>query len=196
MGMPAVERRWTADDVRALTREDRAWPRYELLDGELLVTPAPRLAHQVAAFELCRLLADFLQSGPLGLAMMSPSDIELRAGTIMQPDVFVVPANTQVAGEMMEWSDVRSLLLAIEVVSPSSWRNDRVLKRDFYLDHGVLEYWIVDLDARVFECWRPSQQTPALHRDRIEWSPGEGAALSLSVSDFFERVDHQLRLVR
>ncbi len=196
MGMPAVERRWTADDVRALTREDTPWPRYELLDGELLVTPAPRVAHQVAAVELCRLLADFLQSEPLGLALMSPSDIELRPGTIMQPDVFVVPANTKVAGEMMEWSDVRSLLLAIEVVSPSSARNDRVLKRDFYLDNGVLEYWIVDLDARVFECWRPGQQTPALHRDRVEWAPGAGAELSISVPDFFNRIDKQLRLIR
>lgn len=196
MGMPALERRWTTADVRALTREDSAWPRYELLDGELLVTPAPRVAHQVAAIELCRLLAEYLQREPVGLALMSPSDIELRPGTIMQPDVFVVPANTEVAGERVEWSDVRSLLLAIEVVSPSSWRTDRVLKRDFYIDNGVLDYWIVDLDARVFECWRPGQQTPALHRDRIEWTPGGGASHSFSVPEFFARVDKQLRLVR
>jgi len=192
MGMPAVHRRWTTADVRALTREDRAWPRYELIDGELLVTPAPRLAHQVAAFELCRLLDEYLSTEPVGLALMSPSDLELRPGTITQPDVFVIPANTSMAGDRLEWSDVQSLLLAIEVVSPSSGRSDRVTKRDFYLESGVLEYWIVDLDARVIESWQPEQQTPALHHDRIVWSPGTAAALEINVPELLDRIDAKL----
>lgn len=52
MAMPAMRRRHTADDVRALTHEDRPWPRYEVIDGELLVTPAPRVAHQLVCTEL------------------------------------------------------------------------------------------------------------------------------------------------
>ncbi len=192
MGMVALDRRWTTADVRALTREDRPWPRYELIAGELLVTPAPRPAHQVAAFELCRLLDDYLKLAPYGLALMSPSDIELRPETITQPDVFVVPAETPAVGNGLEWSDVRSLLLAIEVLSPSSWRSDRVVKRDFYLASGVLEYWIVDLDARVIERWFPEQQTPELHHDRIVWAPGAGAGLEINVVEFFDRIDAKL----
>lgn len=45
MAMSAMQRRWTADSVRELSRDDDAWPRYELIDGELVVTPAPRDAH-------------------------------------------------------------------------------------------------------------------------------------------------------
>ncbi len=192
MRMAAVHRRWTSADVRALTREDRAWPRYELIEGELLVTPAPRLAHQAAAFELCRLLDEYLAGERVGLAFLSPSDLALRPGSITQPDVFVIPAETSAAGNALEWSDVRSLLLAIEVLSPSSWRSDRVVKRDFYLASGVSEYWIVDLDARVIERWYPEQQTPALHHDRIVWAPGAGAGLEVNVVEFFDRIDAKL----
>lgn len=56
----------------------------------------------------------------------------------------------------------------------------------------MLEYWIVDVDARVFECWRPGQQTPALHRERMVWAPSEGTGLEINVPDFFERVDRKL----
>jgi Uma2 family endonuclease len=190
--MPALDRRWTAKDVRALTREDRAWPRYELIDGELLVTPAPRYAHQVAVGEFFALLHAYLASNPVGVVLTSPSDLELRPETITQPDVFVVPNDTPNGENGREWADVRSLLLAIEVISSSSWRLDRVLKRDLYLESGVLEYWIVDLDARVLECWRPGQETPALHHDRIVWAPSDGAPLEISVQDVFDVIDKKV----
>jgi len=60
MAMP-LSRQWTAADVRALTREDRPWPRYELINGELIVTPAPRGAHQMAASEILVLLHPYLE---------------------------------------------------------------------------------------------------------------------------------------
>ena len=194
MAMPAIHRRWTTADVRSFTREDRAWPRYELIDGELLVTPAPRLAHQVASFELCALLQAFLARELLGIAVMSPADLELRAGTITQPDVFVIPAGTAIADDTLQWTDVKSLLLAVEVLSPSSLRTDRVTKRDFYLDSRVDEYWIVDLDARVIERWRPAQETPELLRERLEWAPGGRHPLVIDVAALFDRVEAQLRM--
>ncbi len=85
MGMPAIRRRWSTADVRALTRDNRAWPRYELIDGEPLVTPAPRLGHQVAVGILYRLLAAFLEQHPFALVLTSPSDLELRPGSRTQP---------------------------------------------------------------------------------------------------------------
>jgi Uma2 family endonuclease len=196
MVMPAIRRRWTTADVRILTDEQRAWPRYELIDGELVVTPAPSPRHQIAVQEILALLREHLAADPVGLAIASPADLELRPGTITQPDVFVVPSGTVLAGDQLQWPDVTALLLAVEVLSPASVRTDRVTKRDFYLDAGVPEYWIVDLDARVVERWSPSRETPELCRDRLMWSPQAGRTLAVDLPGLFERIQRQSRLFR
>ena len=193
--MPAIRRRWTAADVRALTSEERAWPRYELIDGELLVTPAPRTAHQYAVTEMLHVLYQYLEAVPVGSVLMSPSDLELAPDTITQPDVFVVPLDTVLRGDVMQWPDVKSLLLAVEILSPSSLRTDRTTKRDFYLSHGVEEYWIVDLEARVVERWRPVSETPEILRDRIVWTPRGVEALTIDLPAWFLRVDRKSRLL-
>ncbi len=188
MGMPAIKRRWTTADVRAITDEERPWPRYELIDGELLVTPAPRYTHQLAASEVWALLNSYLERNPFGVAAMSPSDLELKPGTITQPDVFAIPTETTIVGETLQWSDVKGLLLAVEVLSPSSARTDRITKRDFYLDSGVEEYWIVDLDARIVERWRPMRETPDVQRDGLEWHPSDAEPLVIDLNALFERI--------
>ena len=91
MGMPAERvRRWTTAEVRELMDESRPWPRYELIDGELIVTPAPSWTHQWAVALLWRALHEYLSREPVGVPMMSPSDLELEEGHITQPDVFTV----------------------------------------------------------------------------------------------------------
>lgn len=195
MAMPAIRRRWTAADVRELTVEDRAWPRYELIGDELLVTPAPRNAHQIAVTELWRELDRYLETTPAGLALTSPSDLELKEGTVVQPDVFVIPGDAPFAGGPWEWADVKSLLLAVEILSPSSLHTDRTTKRDFYLANGVEEYWIVDLEARVFERWRPSSETPEILRDRILWSPRDFEPLAIDLPAWFARVDRKVNML-
>jgi Uma2 family endonuclease len=188
LAMPAIRRRWTVADVRKLQSEERAWPRYELIGGELLVTPAPRPVHQIVVGEILVLLREYLDREPVGIVLMSPADLELVPETITQPDVFVVPADTRVTGELLEWPDVKSLLLAVEVLSPSSVQADRVVKRDFYCDAGVPDYWIVDLEARVVELWTPTSETPEIHRDRILWSPRGTSALVVDLPVLFERI--------
>lgn len=192
MAMP-LRRHWTTADVRAMTHEDRPWPRHELIDGELLVTPAPRGAHQLAAFELATLLKPYLERERIGLVMLSPSDIELRPDSITQPDVFVVPLGIAPANRVAEWSDIKSLLLAVEVLSPSSLRTDRVVKRDFYLANGVAEYWIVDLDARMFEVWRPHDESPSVQHAELHWTPSGRDPLVIDLVALFDRVDMQWR---
>ena len=125
MSMPVPQRRWTADEVRALMDESRPAPRYELIDGELLVTPAPGPKHQMAAVLLWQKLQQYVQPRGLGTAYVSPADIELAPGSIVQPDVFVVPPSE---APLQRWSEVRRLLLAAEVLSPGSARHDRVRK--------------------------------------------------------------------
>lgn len=186
MAMPSIRRRWTAADVREMQDESRAWPRYELLNGELLVTPAPGVAHQCAVTELVVILAPYVEHVGLGRVLTSPSDIELLAESVMQPDVFVVPADTEFS-DPPKWSDVKSLSLAIEILSPSSGRTDRVLKRDFYLEHRVAEYWIVDLDGRVVERWLPERVRPVILRDELHWAPAPGEPLVIDLTAFFVR---------
>jgi Uma2 family endonuclease len=198
MGMPAIRRHWTTADVRALMDESRPWPRYELIDGELLVTPSPGWRHQFAVTECVVLLAAYLERERVGVVLVSPADLELRPGTITQPDVFVLPegAREAVGYGSWTWSDIRSLLLAIEVISPSTIRTDRVTKREYYLDVGVPDYFIVDVDARIVERWSPERDTPLVLRDQLVWHPaGAEQPLTVSLPEFFDRIIEKLRFI-
>src|SRR5687767_15202393 len=141
------KRRWTVAQVRAMQDEERAWPRYELIDGELLVTPAPRPVHQRAVLLLARRLAECVETNGLGEVWTSPADIELESGTIVQPDVFVVPRSP--ALPVASWRDLDVLTVAAEVTSPSTARWDRASKRRFFGRKRGDQYWLGDLDARV-----------------------------------------------
>ena len=187
MAMPAVHRRWTATEVRKLVDANPLWtPRYELVDGELLVTPAPRLVHQEAIAVLLLRLRGYLASEPVGHALASPSDVELEAEFLSQPDIFVMPLH--------EWRRVHlerivhSLLLTVEVLSPSSAGHDRVKKRPAY-QRNVPEYWIVDLEARLVERWRPSDDRPEVLTQKLEWRPpGSRVPLAIDLTAYFTEV--------
>jgi len=195
MGMP-LPRQWTTADVRALTQEDRPWPRYELIDGELLATPAPRGPHQCAAMEISMVLYAYLERVGVGFPLQSPADLELRPGTITQPDVFVVHGAAERSEAPMAWSDIRSLLLAVEILSPSSSRTDRVIKRDFYLANGVAAYWIIDCDGQTIERWQSLQNPPDLCRGRIAWAPLDCEPLVIDLDAMFARMADKCRCMQ
>lgn len=189
MGMPVERaRRWTAREVRKLIADaPSATPRYELVDGELLVTPSPRPAHQMAVGLLFAALAAYCEREGVGVALMSPSDIELQPEDIRQPDVFLLT--------MAEWKRIardgfpaRELLLAIEVISPSSARMDRVTKRRGYQAH-LSEYWIADIDARIVERWRTGDERPEIASELLTWTaPHATTEFSLPLAAFFDRL--------
>ena len=197
MGMPAIRRHWTTADVRALIDESRPWPRYELIDGELRVTPSPGNEHQIAVGAVFVLLDAYLEREQVGVAIMSPADLELRAGTITQPDAFVVPAGgASSADGAWEWSDIHSLPLAVEVISPSSIRPDRITKREYYLDVGVPDYFIVDVHARIVERWSPDRDTPLVLRDQLVWQPaGAVHPLVVSLPELFDDIAAKWRSI-
>jgi Uma2 family endonuclease len=189
MAMPAeVQRRWTAREVRDLiAASPLATPRYELVDGELLVTPSPAFPHQLVVGRLLFALTEYLDRQRLGTVVGSPSDVELEPEFISQPDIFVVPKNES-RRVMAEGLPVRELLLAVEVLSPSSSRHDRVRKRPLYQRH-VPVYWIVDVDARLFERWATSDERPELVTETLSWHPpGATTAFTLDLRSFFESV--------
>jgi Uma2 family endonuclease len=167
MGMPLASHRWTPSQVLALPADGN---RYECIDGELLVTPSPRLLHQRALRALYDALGDYVRREALGELLWSPADIEIEPDTLVQPDLFVAGALPG-AGRVREWSEITHLRLAIEVLSPGTARYDRGLKRRFYQRAGVDEYWIVDLDARLVERWRPADDRPEICTDALDWSP-------------------------
>ena len=168
MGMPAAERRrWTAAEVRELIDEAAHWPRYEAVAGELLVTPAPAPRHQVALGWLYDRLSPYVQREHLGTILWSPADIELSPGELTQPELFVLPQQQSPA----RWNEIKQLVLAIEASSPSTARYDRTVKRPFYQRLSLPEYWIVDLDARLVERWRPSDERPEILVRHLEWHP-------------------------
>jgi len=183
MGMPQTAHYWTPDEVRALPADGR---RYEVVAGELLVTPAPGFAHQDAVRLLILALSNYLERTKVGHAAISPADLTPEPGALVQPDAFVVGL---VAGRRpRDWADIERLLLAIEVLSPSTARADRTVKRRLNQRAGV-EYWIVDLEARLVERWRAGDDRPEILTEQIEWLPEPGIApLTIDLAAFFGRV--------
>ena len=188
MGMPATrQRRWTRAEVLDLIeRNPLQTPLYEVVDGELFVSPSPHPIHQFAVGELLFALMVYCRTTGIGEALTSPSDTELEPDTLVQPDVYVVPRDEGL--RMRSVVTGRRLLLAAEVLSPSSERADRGRKRLLY-QRTVPLYWIVDLDARAVESWLPDSSEPTILRDRLEWHPsGAATPFTLDLPAYFARV--------
>lgn len=184
MAMPVQQGEWTAELARALPDDGN---RYEVLDGELFVTPAPALLHQRALGELFTLLRPYVTTRRLGEVLLSPADIEFSPKRLLQPDLFVLPELR--GARHRTWRDVKDLLLAVEVLSPSTARADRIRKRRIYQDEGVPEYWIVDLDARAVERWRARDNRPEILIEAVEWRPAaEAEALMIDLGAYFATV--------
>jgi len=183
--MPQVKHRWTVAERDELPDDGR---RYEVIDGELFVTPAPAWRHQAAVSVLHTILAGYLQRQPIGIVLPAPADVVFADDRGVQPDLFVVP---RVDGRRPEhFDDVKRLLLAVEILSPSTARADRVAKRRLYREQQVPEYWIVDLDARTFERTTPADERPEILVEQVEWKPeGASESLTIEIPAYFAAVD-------
>ena len=177
MGM-AAPIYYTADMVRALPDDSN---RYETVHGELLVTPAPRADHQYVVSELFGRLYGYLKQYPVGQVLTSPADISWVPDVLVQPDLFVVPMDEV---RTFDWTRMKTLLLAIEVLSPSTRRYDRFTKRRAYQEFQVPWYWMVDIEGRGVEVWMPEASLPTIERERVVWHPqGAAGPLALPLAD-------------
>ena len=174
MGMPDTAQKWTREMVLALPDDGN---RYELFDGELLVTPAPTGLHQVALTKLVESVAPFVHAHRLGVLMWSPADLSLGGDQLSQPDLFLMP---HLPADREDWTAFPNPTLVIEVLSPSTARFDRIVKRRRFQRAGIPEYWVVDLHARAVERWRPEDERPEILDDQLTWLPS-GAAESLGI---------------
>lgn len=180
MGM-AAPTFYTADMVRALPDDGN---RYETVHGELLVTPSPRLTHQRVVRRLLLALGQYLEEYPVGEVLMAPADISWGPDVLVQPDLFVASLTET---RTLDWAQVKTLLLAVEVLSPSSRRADRIVKRRLYQEVGVAVYWVVDPERSAVEVWTPDATAPAVERERVRWAPaGAPAPFTLNLHELFK----------
>lgn len=183
MSMPAsLDRYYTREEVLAFPDDGN---RYELVYGELLVSPSPAVPHQRLFFRLAALLAPYIKSHALGELLGSPADISWgrRDGILVQPDIFVVgPAQTGAT----RWETLSDFSLFVEILSPSTARYDRFTKRRLYQEMRVPLYWIVDIQNRRAEIWTPEQTSPAYEEHQLSWHPaGAPEPLIIDLAELF-----------
>ena len=121
--------------------------RYELLDGELIMPPAPGESHQNLSAMLGWKLTQFAFENRMGRVYHAPFDVVLSDMDVVQPDLIFVsneradiitPANIQGAPD-----------LVVEILSPSTATRDKTFKHRLYAKHGIAEYWLVDLTEKT-----------------------------------------------
>jgi Uma2 family endonuclease len=124
--------------------------RYEILEGDLLVTPAPSPLHQRVSKRLQRQLEAYFEARSLGEVFNAPVDLILTFHDVVEPDLVVVAEPKQVSERGIEGAP----LLVVEILSPSTRVRDRTMKARRYAELGILHYWIVDPDEKRLECFR------------------------------------------
>lgn len=144
MSVPAALR-FTYGDYLLLD-DDR---RYEVVDGELLMTPAPTPHHQQVALTLARRFADFVESRRLGTILIAPCDVVLSEINVFQPDILLISVERRALIEEKKIAGAPDLV--VEVLSPSTEQRDRIAKAKQYARFGVREMWLVDPAAKTIE---------------------------------------------
>ena len=183
MGMAQSTIRWTADLLESLPDDGN---RYEVIDGELFVTPAPSRSHQTVVVELVVLLREYTRA--LGMqVLVAPFAVKFSRQREVQPDILVVPAAGGDASIAFDSPGV--LRLVIEVLSrTTSWR-DHGIKRRLYQEQGVPEYWIIDARERSVERWRTHDIDSEVLSSTLIWQPVAAAdPLTIDLASLFRTV--------
>ncbi|HET7232641.1 MAG TPA: Uma2 family endonuclease [Longimicrobium sp.] len=175
-------RRWTYEEFARLPNDGN---RYEVIGGELFVTPAPKPIHAKVATRISRVLEEFVEKHALGEVFGHAVDILFGEGDYLEPDLLFVRR------ERMSIVTDRGVEaapdLVVEVLSPTTAARDRRLKRERYAMFGVPEYWLVDPVARRFEVYRRTgvgEIDAQIATDVIEWRPvSGGSVLTLNIPD-------------
>jgi Uma2 family endonuclease len=172
MAMSHAAREWTLEELHRLPEDGN---RYELVFGELFVTPAPNEAHETVAARLTRILDPFVAEHRLG-AVYHPRAVIQHAGSEVEPDLMVRAERMLRKGS---WVGAPIPVLVVEIQSDVTRRRDHVQKRRFYLEAGVAEYWIVDTEAEQVRVIGLDGRDD-VRRGELTWSPA-AAAVTLTI---------------
>jgi Uma2 family endonuclease len=153
MVMAIRSRPLTIDDLQRM--RDASNDRLELIEGELLVTPAPTPLHQDIAGSLYTLFRSVVFESGRGRVYFAPLDVRFAENTVVQPDLIVVLSDRPILTEARVEG---APSLAVEIISPSTVDHDRVAKRDLYARYGVPEYWLVDPEKATITIFSDPQR--------------------------------------
>ena len=175
---PATARPWTRAELQRLPDDGN---RYEVLDGELLVTPLPAGPHQRAAVRLTVWVSTYCDRHGIGF-VVAPGPVP-HGDNELQPDIaiFLDPTVPFEAN----WDRYPLASLVVEVLSPSTRRRDLGSKRAAYLRWGIPEYWIVDTEQRQITVVRPDRDDERV-TETLRWQPRpEVPALEIKLDEIF-----------
>jgi Uma2 family endonuclease len=174
MAVPLTEP-WTLEQLDRLPDDSN---RYELVGGELLVTPPPSEAHETIVARLNALLVPFVIANNLGL-VYHPRSVVQVGGERAEPDLMVRPESPHTG-----WANAPIPILVVEVLSRSTRERDPGTKRHFYMKVGVAEYWVVDREAAVVRQFRGGEEQRVA--TTLTWAPpGTRATLEIDVRTIF-----------
>ncbi|MDT8369675.1 MAG: Uma2 family endonuclease [Longimicrobiales bacterium] len=179
---PTPRYTWTYDEYARLPDDGN---RYEVIDGEVLVTPSPSPTHQHILTNLLIALRIYVEREELGV-VLPDVDLLFQEGHFLRPDLLFVPDAGR--GGITSRGVETTPGLVVEILSPSSGSIDRVKKPRRYRDFGVPEYWVLDPEERAAWVWRFAEGRTEAERveERVVWRP-EGASdtLELSIEELF-----------
>jgi Uma2 family endonuclease len=142
-----LKRKLDYSDIAAAPNDGN---RYELVRGELLVTPSPSPIHQRICTRLWAQLAHYFHERAIGEVFHAPLDVILTKHDVFEPDLLVVSDPSHISKRGIE----KPPLLAVEILSPATRKVDRGVKFQRYAELGVRHYWIVDPDGQRLQCFR------------------------------------------
>jgi Uma2 family endonuclease len=175
--------RWTYAEFARLPDDGN---RYEVIAGELFVSPSPRPTHQRVVTRLAFVLSGHVQEHRLGSVLVGPIDVLFAEGDYLAPDVVFV--RRERSGIESDRGLEAAPDLVIEVASPSTAGRDRILKRERYLHFGVPEYWVVDPEALEILVYRSTGDPtkPEVMSETLEWRPFPSApSLQIDIPALF-----------
>jgi Uma2 family endonuclease len=167
--MPTDTKRWTLDELHALPEDGN---KYELVHGELFVTPAPTEDHETILARLSAILGPYVAEHRLGL-LYHPRSVVRFEGSEVEPDLMV---RAERRAPRKDWDDAPAPILVVEVASPSTRRRDNNHKREFYFEAGVAEYWIVEPESRSIRVVRANLMYVLGEDAELTWHPAAAAA--------------------
>lgn len=163
MAVSTATKRWTLEELHSLPDDGN---KYELIHGELFVTPPPTDPHETIGAKLHRILDPYVAANRLGYVFRPRSVVRLGNSEV-EPDLMVRAPHPHAD---KAWEKAPIPILIVEIASPSTRRRDREQKRAFYMEAGVAEYWIVDGEGRAITVVRPGEPDVRVE-GTMRWTP-------------------------
>jgi len=173
--MPAVKEKHTIKDYKLLPEGAP----YQLIEGELVMVPAPNTFHQAISLNIIKKLSPYVDKKMAGILLYSPVDIYLNEENVYQPDIIFISRERK---DIVKDDGIHGAPdMVIEILSPSTAYYDMKKKFKIYEKFGVKEYWIVDPEMKNVELFSLSEQGKYVMNADVT---GEGTVKSGILNEF------------